>query len=155
MGFFHEGIAYELIPYVRALAWWHAVPQSPPSRLKNAAPEPPNRVSRMKAVTDAGGIADLPHYPQPLAYLIEYLFDAGPTSPSGTGSVALTWADLGAWERGTGVSLPPWTSRLLRRLSSEYLGESLRATAHDAPPPWDRVGDRERVARHVRRILRG
>jgi hypothetical protein len=39
-------------------------------------------------------------------------------------------------------------------MSSEYLGESLRAQAEDAPPPWNRGQDREKVARHIKRVLR-
>lgn len=109
----------------------------------------------MAALLESGGIPDLPPVPPPLQFLIEYLFDAGPTSPSGTGSVALTWADLEAWQRGTGVSLPPWTARLLRKLSSEYLQQSTLAIHHDAPPPWDRVIDRDQVAKKVRSIFRG
>lgn len=154
MGVFYEAIADELTPYVRAMAWWHAVPLPRPS--KNPQPElPGSRKSRMTIRIEAGGVPDLPPIPAAFTFLLEYLFDAGPTSPSGTGSVALTWADLDAWQRGSGVSLPAWISRLLRRLSSEYLAQSVKAVAHDAPPPWDREPERVRVARHVRQILRG
>lgn len=154
MAKFYEAIADELTPYVRSMAWWHAVPVPKPS--KHPAPElPGSRKSRMALRLEAGGAPDLPPLPPPFAYLIEYLFDAGPTSPSGTGSVALTWADLEAWQRGSGVSLSPWTARLLRKMSSEYLLQSVKAVAWDAPPPWDREADREKIAKHIKQLFRG
>lgn len=87
-------------------------------------------------------------------YFIEALFDAGPVVSGPQGASPLSWRDLQAWQAGSGVSLPPWQLRLLRRLSSEYLAESLRAEAEDAPPPWERTQDREKIAQHIKRILR-
>lgn len=155
MGEFHEGLAEALSPYVRALAWWHAIPQPPPSKLKGAPRQAPNRQSRMAARLEAGGEPDLPEIDPSTAFLIGYLFDAGPTSAAGQYGAALTWADLQAWQGGAGIYLPPWQLRLLRRLSGEYLSESMRADAYDAPPPWERDADREKVAQHIRRVLRG
>lgn len=98
---------------------------------------------------------DLPDVPSEALFLVGYLFDAGPTSAAGQHGAALTWTDLRAWQAGAGINLPPWQLRLLRRLSGEYLSESLTANAHDAPPPWEREPDREKLARHIRRIIRG
>lgn len=98
---------------------------------------------------------DLPEIDPALHPIVHHLFDAGPTSAVGQHGSALSWADLQAWQAGAGISLPPWELRLLRRLSGEYLAESHRASAHDAPPPWEREPDRERVASHVKRVMRG
>lgn len=62
--------------------------------------------------------------------------EAGPSSKGGMGPTQLSWADLAAWEHGTGIELQPWESRLLRLLSLEYIKEGNRAEAHDALPPW-------------------
>jgi hypothetical protein len=104
---------------------------------------------------EAGGEPDLPYIDPALELLVEYLFEAGPVSAVGMGPVTLTWVDLEAWQRATGVSLHPWQARLLRQLSSEYLAESSIADAHDAPPPWDREPDRAKVANHIKRLFRG
>ena len=151
---FLEGLAEALSPYVRALAWWHAVPQPPPSKLKGAPKAPPNRQSRMAARLAAGGEPDLPELDPSLAHVVAYLFDAGPTSAAGQYGSALSWADLQAWQAAAGIYLPPWQLRLLRRLSGEYLSESFIAEAWDAPPPWERDADRAKVAAHVRKVLR-
>ena len=103
----------------------------------------------------AGGEPDLPDLEPELQYLVDYLFDAGPSSAAGMGAIPLTWADLGAWERATGVTLPLWASRLLRHLSAEYLAESHTAVEHAAPPPWAREVDRDRAAKHIRNVIRG
>jgi hypothetical protein len=104
---------------------------------------------------DAGEEPDLPDIDPESHFLIEYLLDAGPVSGGSNGAAALSWGELQAWQAGSGVSLPPWQLRLLRRLSGEYLSESFRAEAHDAPPPWEREADRARIAKHIRKILRG
>jgi hypothetical protein len=112
----------------------------------------------MMLLTETGGEPDLPDLDPALQYFVDALFDAGPTSAAGMGAVPLTWADLEAWQRGTGVFFPPWQLRLIRKLSSEYLAESQAADAHDAPPPWNReiTEDRRgRVAKHIRDVMRG
>lgn len=139
---------------MRALAWWHAIPQPPPSRAKGAPKALPDHRSRLQRLKD-GVEPDLPALDRELAFLVNYLFDAGPTSAAGQRGAPLTWADLQAWQESVGITLPPWQLRLLRRLSGEYLSESLTADAWDAPPPWERDPDREKVARHIRRIIRG
>ncbi len=62
--------------------------------------------------------------------------EAGPVSVVGMGPSVLTWADLGAWERATGIELQPWESRLVRSLSGAYLSESRRAEERNARAPW-------------------
>jgi hypothetical protein len=103
---------------------------------------------------DAGEEPDLPEIDPEAQHLIEYLMDAGPVVSGAQGTAPLSWADLQAWQEGSGVSLPPWQLRLIRRLSSEYLAETIRAEAHDAPPPWERAPDRGRIAKHIKSILR-
>jgi hypothetical protein len=86
----------------------------------------------MAALLASGGDPELPALDPALEFLVEYLFDAGPAN---AGNV-LSWADLEEWQRETGIDLSPWQSRLLRRLSGDYLAEFRAAAEHDAPPPW-------------------
>lgn len=143
--------------YVRALAWWRAVPGEPPSK----KPRPKvqiERVSRHAARLDAGGVPDMPPVTPESMYLVEMLLDAGPIVSSTSGTRALTWRDFEAWERVTGADVRPWEARILRRLSNDYLAELNRAEAYDAPPPWEREATpehRKRVSQHIKNVLRG
>jgi len=155
---FFEGIHEALTVYVRALAWWHAVPKEPPSRNRRVPKQEPERLSRLDMRINAGGELDLPDIDPALTYLIGWLMEAGPMSAAGIGPVPLTWLDLDAWQRCTGVRVQPWEARLLRRLSGDYLDELNNAEAHDAPAPWipeSTVERRTKVATHIRNILRG
>lgn len=141
------------------MAWWHAVAKPPPSRQQERAPrgEQLPAKSRLALRREAGGQPDLPDIEPELEYLVGYLFDAGPVSVVGMGPQPLTWTDLDAWQRCSGVVLQPWQSELLRHLSGQYLAESQIADAHDAPPPWERdMADRRKtIAKHIKQLLRG
>ncbi len=65
-------------------------------------------------------------------YLIEYLFEFGPTN----GDKPLGAVDLVAWQELLGIEWAPYEARLLVQLSRAYLGETHRATKRDAAPPW-------------------
>ncbi len=84
--------------------------------------------------------------------------EAGPTSAAGMGEIPLTWADLQAYQQGTAQHFQPWELRLIRRLSGEYLSESIRAKARDARAPWVTevtAEQRSEVAQQMRDALRG
>lgn len=122
---------------MRALGWWHAVPRATDDG-KYAARHAQEHRSRWAMCLDSGNEPDLPAVDAALMPFIAWLFEAGPTSAGGPGQVTLTWADLAHWQDGTGIRLPPWKLRLLRRLSSEYLREYNQAGTVDAAPPWER-----------------
>lgn len=65
-------------------------------------------------------------------YLIEYLFELGPTQ----GDAPLSHAELAAWQSNIGITLQPWEVRFLKKLSLEYLGEYRKAAEPDYPAPW-------------------
>lgn len=69
-------------------------------------------------------------------YLVDYLFEFGPTVAAGMGNGPITGAELLAWQELLSIEFQPWEARLLRRLSNEYLDESHKATARDRPPPF-------------------
>lgn len=69
-------------------------------------------------------------------YLVDHLFEMGPTMAAGAGSGPLTFAEMEAWQRLTGVALTPWESQLIRQLSNEYLAESFDATQENRPAPY-------------------
>jgi hypothetical protein len=74
------------------------------------------------------------------------------------GTAAIGWTELQAWQRCTGVTLPPWQARLMVELAREYNGFSQKATKPDCPPPWldeaQVVSRRETVSRNLSINLR-
>ena len=79
---------------------------------------------------------EMPPIEEGAAYLLGYLMDMGPVLSGGMGAVALTYGELDAWCNRMGISLAPWESRFLRRLSSEYASESHKATTQGYQAPW-------------------
>jgi len=91
-------------------------------------------------------------------YLIEYLFEIGPTVAAGMGAGPITHVEMCAWVDLTGIELCPWEVRFLRRLSREYLSEFHEAEKTDRLPPWNpeeahRI-DREAVAKKIKNAFR-
>lgn len=98
-------------------------------------PPAPPEISRREALRSSKTPIEMP----PLewgGYLLDYLFEFGPTVPAGMSAGPVTGAELMAWQELLGIEFQPWEARLLRRLSSEYLDESHKATARDCPPPF-------------------
>lgn len=90
------------------------------------------------------------------AYLVGYLFDAGPVSYGATGAVPLSHAEIAAWQANTGTDLQAWEAMTLRRLSSAYIRAGNEAESPDCPPPYaelDVVDKRDQVAHVVGSIF--
>ena len=116
--------------YVRQSAWLDAVPEH-----EGKSDLPANTVSRRKDMETRGRSIEMP----PLDcgdYLIRHLYDIGPTIAAGMGSGPVTYSEMEAWQRVTGIQLLPWEASLLRRLSGEYAAESFAATKRDRPAPF-------------------
>jgi hypothetical protein len=69
-------------------------------------------------------------------YLISYLMELGPTMAAGMGAGPISHQEILAWQALTGITLQPWETRFLRRLSGEYLNEQHRAEKLGCIPPW-------------------
>jgi len=90
------------------------------------------------------------------AYLVQYLFDAGPVAHAGQGAVPLGWQDLQAWQQGTGIELQPWEARIVRTLSHAFVASSIAARAPDCPAPYTEAptpDQRTHVANTLRSIF--
>lgn len=98
-------------------------------------PPAPVEVSRREAMKARNTPIEMPLLEWG-GYLVDYLFEFGPTVPAGMGAGPVTGVELLAWQALLGVEFHPWEARLLRQLSSEYLAESHKATARDRPPPF-------------------
>lgn len=70
-------------------------------------------------------------------YLVDYLFDVGPTMHSGMGEVFLSSTEILAWQQLSGIDLQPWEFNAIRKMSSAYLIESQQAENYDRLCPWE------------------
>lgn len=73
-------------------------------------------------LTKAGRDLEIPDLGE-LAYLMEALFDAGPTARTPMGETPLDWRDLRAYAVMTQTDLEPWEARTIRDLSAAYFEE--------------------------------
>jgi hypothetical protein len=107
------------------LAWLHA----PQISGKDHKP------SRMQSIKDDGGAPQFPQQP-PFAYLVDFLYSAGPSLPVGGGSAPLSHSELSAWQHNTGNSLSAWEATTLRSLSIAHIDQTNQSQHTDCPPPW-------------------
>jgi hypothetical protein len=90
-------------------------------------------------------------------WIIDTLMEIGPSEAGAIGQVPLSWAGIDHWQRCIGVELAPWTCRLIRRLSIEFVAEAQRAAEPECPAPWADVADdtnRAAVSRKVSNAFR-
>ena len=69
-------------------------------------------------------------------YMVAYLFEIGPTQPTGAGPAPIDHIAISAWQQNTGIELSAWEARTLRRLSIDYINECHRAKENYCKPPW-------------------
>jgi hypothetical protein len=90
-------------------------------------------------------------------YLIDYLLQVGPASSSGMGLAVISFTELQAWQACAGIVLQPWEGQILRRLSADYITESVRAEKPDCPPPYGNPElefDRDVVGKKIANALK-
>lgn len=82
-----------------------------------------------------------PEFPplEAAAYLVEHLWEVGPTMAAGAGVGPITFQELQSWQAQIGIELAPWEVRILRQLSFDYLDELRKAEKPDCPPPYGKL----------------
>jgi hypothetical protein len=71
------------------------------------------------------------------AYLIEILFEVGPSKSTGMGGhTSIDDVDLAAWMSNQNVRLKPWEAQTIRKISREYAAMLSEAVEPNTPPPW-------------------
>lgn len=71
------------------------------------------------------------------AYLIEILFEIGPTKPAGMGGqIGIDDLDLVAWQQNQQVMLSPWECQTIRSLSRDYAAMLFEASKPDCAAPY-------------------
>lgn len=115
------------------MAWLHAVPK-PHEGTKRAKSGVTPTLSRFDQMKRDGIAPQMP--PNPMPNIIARLVEIGMTQAGGMGPAPLSWSEIDAWRRITGIGISPMEGRLLRDLSIAYLGEMGRADSENCPPPW-------------------
>jgi hypothetical protein len=93
-----------------------------------------------------------------LQYLVDLLFEVGPTEQGGLGPSPISWQELRAWNELMSRNLQPWELVMIRRLSVEYVGFGHEAQSSDCPAPWSdepTVDERVAAGERLRMMLRG
>jgi hypothetical protein len=72
-------------------------------------------------------------------YLVNYLFETGPTVVNGMGESPISQGDIASFQSNTGIELSAWEARTLRRLSLVYISASFKAKEPEAPAPWQKA----------------
>lgn len=139
MGKFYGEIGDELSLVVRSLAWLNAIPKGSK-----------DQKTRREIVEEQGGEIDLPPCSAP--FLFGVLLEIGPAMSGGMSLAPIGWRDIEAWQRCTGVRLPPWQSRMLIGLSRQYVSFGRDAEKPDCPAPWDDEDIETRRARVERQL---
>lgn len=122
------------------MAWVNATPQVEGGSQKGA------NKSRRESFAEAGQDVD---YPECAAdYLARYLFEIGPTLVAGMSDGPITFSEVQAWQVGTGVDLSSWESITLRRLSLDYLSQSVKSKAPGCQAPFSS----EKMQASIRRV---
>lgn len=105
---------------------------------------------------DEGRPVLLPDNPAP--HITDWLLEIGPTVSGAMGESAISWQEIEAWQRSTGIELDAWESRTIRKLSQAFIGQRHDAKARDCPAPFtgkaEQIADRRAdVAMRIRAAL--
>lgn len=114
---------------MRQIAWLDTRPDKADGD-KSKTPEPTRR-ERLKK--DGVDFPDLPHCTA--IYLAAYLFEIGPTVPTGMGDAPIPHSEIAAWQANTGIRLSPWEALTLRRMSVDFASECAAAQKRDCKSP--------------------
>ena len=71
-----------------------------------------------------------------LGYIIDWVFEAGPSVQGGMGPAPLDWQTIHHWKSLMGLDLEPKESFAIRHLSSCFVDQQIKSKDAKCPPPW-------------------
>lgn len=86
----------------------------------------------------------------PCDYMAALMFEIGPVHQSG----AVSWSEIEAYSRQTGVKLNPWEAQTLRNMAISYLNEYNSARDVNRVPPFRKEIDRKAVDAAFRNLAK-
>jgi hypothetical protein len=78
--------------------------------------------------------------------LIDAVYRVGPR--------VISWADLEAWSKATGINLTGWESELIKKLCDFYDQCALEFSDKDIPAPYQPEESRKNLSSNIQNILR-
>jgi hypothetical protein len=117
------------------MAWLGATPKPPRGSKRAEKFDVAEAISRHDQMKRLGVEPPMP--PNPASHIVDRLVEMGIVEAAGMGTAPLSQREIHYWQLNSGVRLPPWEARLMRRLSVDYLAESRRAEEETCPPPWN------------------
>lgn len=128
------------------------MPKPDPRSKRGQAADQAPALSRIQQLKRDGMAPRLP--PTSAPHIIERLIEIGLTQAAGMGVGPLTWGEIVGWQQATGVTLAPWESRLIRKLSLEYLAFGRLAESETCPAPWMAPVTQREIAAEQARLER-
>lgn len=88
-----------------------------------------------------------PELPDGAEYLVSLFHSAGTATQTGMGLVPLSWQEIEAWVRCTGIEemVTPWELETVRRMSEAYASEYSQAYDPKRKQPYQPVVDMNEV----------
>lgn len=71
-----------------------------------------------------------------MPHVVERLVEIGLTEAAGMAAGPLSWGAINEWQRGACITLMPWETRLIRRLSLAYVTQMRAAEEETCAAPW-------------------
>lgn len=118
---------------MRQLAWLRAVPDPPESKSGKAPPI--DKRNRLKRMQESGNEPKMPPILAGRRFL-DWLFDIGPSTPTGQGVIPLSHSEIRAWQQCSGVQMTRIEAQTLRELSASFVDELISATDPKRPAPY-------------------
>lgn len=99
---------------------------------------------------------DLEFPPIDEAYIVDWLFELGPTGHGFSGPVGISWQELAHWQDLTAYEVDPYEAEALVRMSRAYAAELNSAQDPKARPPYVPEGEEEEAEyKYKAQIARG
>jgi hypothetical protein len=86
-------------------------------------------------------------------YLVDILFEIGPTMPGAMGNVPLSELEILAWQINRRRMLQPWEISFVRRLSAAFLSMHAEAEDRDCPAPYRGMLERHEAAAVTKSLM--
>ena len=115
--------------YVRHRAWLSAVPDTNTRNKRNER-------TRYELLKDKNSeLLNLPevNYAE---YLIDYLFEVGPSMSNGMGLCPISYQEISSWLQTTKTECNSWDVNVIRHLSKVFINQYHESIKVDCPPPY-------------------
>ena len=86
--------------------------------------------------------------------MTELFHRTGMALNNGNGVSAITWQELEAFNRCTGIPLTNWESDTLKRMSANYANAVVRYNDQNMESPYQSADDKKRFAEEIKSALR-